>query len=436
MSFTPSEAGEPRGPHSPGTSSSPRERLHHYRPRRRGLIPVRAGRMDMSGDLTALGELIGDYPLPPVVENADEPWRGITTDGHVIPGLYSLEDNGFDCAPAAAAARRFLAAAPLAGWPNAVQPMDSSAWRMWTNAFPDWEPSGVCLQEVGEEARRAAMQLMAASLSTRGYGATRAVMRLNRTLGELVNDYADTLTEWMYFLTIFGEPDSEMPWGWQLSGHHLDINCVFVDRQMVLTPTFMGAEPWFAESGTHAGTEVLVAERETGFAFFAALSDRQRARATLYPSMLVRDLPHELSGVIDGRHLAGAGRDNRLIPYTGLPAADLSADQLKRLRNVVEPYVGRLPQGPRRAKLKEVERWLSETWFAWIGGDDPDGPFYYRIQSPVILIEFDNHGGIFFDNDEAEPFHTHTIVRTPNGNDYGKDVLRQHYELHHRTHTS
>jgi hypothetical protein len=24
----------------------------------------------------------------------------------------------------------------------------------------------------------------------------------------------------------------------------------------------------------------------------------------------------------------------------------------------------------------------------------------------------------------------HTVVRTPNGNDYGKDLLRQHYALH------
>ncbi len=26
--------------------------------------------------------------------------------------------------------------------------------------------------------------------------------------------------------------------------------------------------------------------------------------------------------------------------------------------------------------------------------------------------------------------HIHTVMRTPNGNDYGKDLLRQHYEAH------
>ncbi|WP_083933813.1 DUF3500 domain-containing protein [Sciscionella marina] len=413
-------------------SASPRQRLRNYAPRAKGLVPLHNGRVDLSGDVRALGALLGDHPMPPVVANAEQPWRGITHDGHVIPALYGLEDHGFDTAPTVAAARAFHAALPATLRARAVLPMDSSAWRRWTNAFPDWEPHGVCLQQLEPAARQAALRLIEASLSASGYRSARDVMRLNRTLGELVDDYADTLTEWMYHLCVFGEPHPERPWGWQISGHHLDINCVFVGRQMILTPTFMGAEPWFAESGTYRGTEVLAAERAAGFAFYAALSARQRAEATLYRSMRARDLPHELSGLIEGRHLSGAGHDNRLIPYSGIPAKDLTGQQIGRLREVVEPYLDRLPAGPRRAKFAEVDRWLSETWFGWIGTDDPDGPFYYKVQSPVILIEFDNHGGIFFDNEEAEPFHTHTIVRTPNGNDYGKDVLRQHYARHHQ----
>jgi hypothetical protein len=30
--------------------------------------------------------------------------------------------------------------------------------------------------------------------------------------------------------------------------------------------------------------------------------------------------------------------------------------------------------------------------------------------------------------------HVHSVVRTPNGNDYGKDLLRQHYEQHPHPH--
>jgi hypothetical protein len=30
--------------------------------------------------------------------------------------------------------------------------------------------------------------------------------------------------------------------------------------------------------------------------------------------------------------------------------------------------------------------------------------------------------------------HIHSVVRTPNGNDYGKDLLRQHYARHDHSH--
>jgi hypothetical protein len=52
----------------------------------------------------------------------------------------------------------------------------------------------------------------------------------------------------------------------------------------------------------------------------------------------------------------------------------------------------------------------------------------------VVFIEFDHHAGVFLTNAAPAKFHVHTIVRTPNGNDYGRDLLRLHYERapHHR----
>ncbi len=47
----------------------------------------------------------------------------------------------------------------------------------------------------------------------------------------------------------------------------------------------------------------------------------------------------------------------------------------------------------------------------------------------------DKLGGDVRDRNGARPspvkWHVHTVVRTPNGNDYGKDLLRQHLEAHH-----
>jgi hypothetical protein len=78
--------------------------------------------------------------------------------------------------------------------------------------------------------------------------------------------------------------------------------------------------------------------------------------------------------------------------------------------------------------MNEVERHLDETWFSWYGGYDDSAPFYYRVHSPVILIEFDHHPGVVLDNEEPTRFHVHSVVRTPNGGDYGVDLLRQHHE--------
>jgi hypothetical protein len=82
--------------------------------------------------------------------------------------------------------------------------------------------------------------------------------------------------------------------------------------------------------------------------------------------------------------------------------------------------------------MDEVRAHLPETHFSWIGGFGDEDAFYYRVHSPVILIEFDHQSGVFLDNDEPERFHVHTVVRTPNGNDYGRDLLRQHYERFHQ----
>jgi hypothetical protein len=56
----------------------------------------------------------------------------------------------------------------------------------------------------------------------------------------------------------------------------------------------------------------------------------------------------------------------------------------------------------------------------------------------VILIEFDHQSPANLRHLAADPRapnaeHIHSIVRTPNGNDYGKDLLRQHYLQHPHT---
>ncbi|KAJ4295856.1 hypothetical protein N0V88_004558 [Collariella sp. IMI 366227] len=41
------------------------------------------------------------------------------------------------------------------------------------------------------------------------------------------------------------------------------------------------------------------------------------------------------------------------------------------------------------------------------------------LVSPVVIVEFDHHSGVFLANEEPKRFHIHTLLRTPNGGDYG-----------------
>ena len=130
----------------------------------------------------------------------------------------------------------------------------------------------------------------------------------------------------------------------------------------------------------------------------------------------------------------GAFKDNAIIPYEGIAGSELDPRQRQVLLDLTERYLSTLPPGPLRARMSDVERHIAQTHFCWAGGIDEESAFYYRIQSPVVMIEFDHHKGVLLNNETPQRFHIHTIVRTPNGNDYGMDLLRLHYETapHHQ----
>jgi hypothetical protein len=267
-------------------------------------------------------------------------------------------------------------------------------------------------------------------VSQPGFSKTRGVMRLNHFLGELTGN-TRVLGEWSYNFTLFGTPALEAPWGWQFMGHHLALNCLAIGRQMVLSPTFMGAEPTYIDEGPHAGLRLFEDEERRGLALMTSLRGAQRDRAILYHSSVGGDLPAGRRHRADQLHLGGAMQDNRVVPYEGLPAQEMDADQRRQLMRLIETYVDPLPDGPQKARLEEIDRHLRDTHFCWIGGTGEDDTFYYRIQSPVVMIEFDHHSGVYLTNELPARFHIHTLVRTPNGNDYGMDLLRLHYLRDH-----
>jgi len=245
-------------------------------------------------------------------------------------------------------------------------------------------------------------------------------MKLNEHVAE-ISGRTEEYGEWYYFMSLFGQPSETEPWGWQIDGHHLIINCFILGDQLVLTPQFSGSEPVVAESGKYAGTRVFEEEESTGLDLMKALSAAQQAQATI-GTTLPRDV------------LTTAQVDNLELAYAGLRYGDLTDSQRDLLLKIISVYAGRIRPGHAEIRMDEIKSHLTDTYFGWIGKCDDTSPFYYRIHSPVVLVEFDHLPGLVYDNAEPSRRHIHTVVRTPNGNDYGHDLLRQHYAQHDHSH--
>ncbi len=363
----------------------------------------------------------------------DRPFKGITSSGAIQDNLFQLRHEDSPIPEITRAADTLLKILSPEQRRLTLHPLDSGLRRHWQNTELFVEKHGLRLEYVHPELRQAVLSLLKKSLSDSGYKKTLATMRLNRFLGELV-EAPQILNEWSYNFVIFGTPSLTEPWSWQLFGHHLAIDCLLLKNQMVLTPCFFGAEPTSADIGPFSGTSLFEDEERLGLSFMNALSPEFRETALVSGSLKANDHPKGRWHFADHLMLGGAAQDNRIVPYEGLTAEKLSSPLRQQLLDLIKCYLEPLPQGPLDAKMNDVENHISDLHFCWIGGTEDNKPFYYRIQSPVLLIEFDHHSGVFLNNSEPAPFHVHTIVRTPNGNDYGMDLLRLHYEQseHHQ----
>jgi hypothetical protein len=379
--------------------------------------------------------------VPPFLQEVNDqrtaglhvPLQGLTTDGVVQPGLFSLAPTGVSTAPITDAALAFLGGLSAEQRDHVTFPLDDEGRRTWINVHMNFFRHGLMLDDLSPAVRMLALELVQATLSARGYAQARDIMRLNELLATLTGQ-PDEFGEWLYFVSFFGTPnDNGKPWMWQIDGHHLCINCTVIGDQMVLTPMFMGSEPCHVDSGPLAGTMVFVPEQQSGLDLIRSLDAAQASTAILFPSIHPDDIPRELQHPYDGRMTAGAFQDNSVVPYVGLRSTAMSDNQRNLLRRVLSTYVGWTRDGHAGVRMDEVDAHLDETYLAWMGSTG-DGAFYYRVHSPVILIEFDHHPGVAFDNTVASRNHVHSVVRTPNGGDYGLDLLRQHHDKFDHSH--
>jgi hypothetical protein len=351
-----------------------------------------------------------------------EPFIGITATGKVEPGLFAVRSTGVSTEPVRAAAVSFLASLTPEQRKASAFPVEDPEWRKWMNQH-FYRRQGVSFEEMSASQRESAIALIRAGLSAKGLTLTRDIMKLNETLGELNGNDFVQYGEWKYHVTVMGEPSATEPWGWQLDGHHAIINYFVLGDQVVMTPFFAGSEPVTAHAGKYKGVSILQDEQAKGLAFVNGLDAGQRTKAILRATKTGND------------NLTEAWKDNVVLDYAGVQATAMTDTQRQSLVELIALYVNNLREGHARVRMDEVRQHLDRTWFAWIGGTEPGSVFYYRIHSPVLLIEFDhqrpaNLRQLAANPDAPNREHIHVVVRTPNGNDYGKDLLRQHYATH------
>ena len=314
--------------------------------------------------LAVLNPVAASRVLWPLVEDASlEPFLGITTDGEIQPDLFHIEATGVSTAPIRDAAIAFLSSLTPEQRDRTLFPVDDSEWRRWSNIHLAAR-QGVGLLEMDAAQTAAAFGLMAATLSTRGFETSRDIMRLEGHLADLLDNH-DEYGEQRYWFTVMGEPSASDPWGWQLDGHHLIVNCFVLGDQVVLTPTFMGSEPMRADTGRYAGTAILEEELTAGLALINALDDTQRAVAIVDPNKTRNNAR------------AQQFQDNVVVPYEGIRLGAFDDVQRELALELIGLYTGNLRDGHAEVRLSEVVRYWDDTYFAWVGDTGPDAVFYY-----------------------------------------------------------
>ncbi|GES65803.1 putative Aspergillus niger contig An14c0130, genomic contig [Aspergillus terreus] len=353
------------------------------------------------------------------LELLQEPFKGITTDGTVRPNLYKLQDEGIPIDHIVSTTNALLALLDDTQKSALSYHIDSPEWRTWSNPEFLLSDKGLRLDEVTPTVRDAILAVLQATLSPEGYAKAISAMRINHFLGELVHAPA-VMNEFSYNFVLFGRPSTTRPWGWSFYGHHLCLNIFLYRGQIIAAPWFTGAEPNEIDAGPHAGTRILQLEETLGLRLMQSLAPDLQDKARIFAQMHDPAMPPGRWNKDDQRHLCGAYRDNREVPYEGVAVgATFSAQQKEWLYAILEQYLLYLPARARELRLAQIREHEAETYFCWIGGFGDEDPFYFRIQSPVVLVEFDHHSGVFLTNEEPKKFHIHTLLRMPNGGDYG-----------------
>lgn len=214
-----------------------------------------------------------------------------------------------------------------------------------------------------------------------------------------------------YYFSLFGSPSATGTWSYRVEGHHLSLHFTVVNGKVVATPLFMGTNPALVKDGPRAGLRVLGKEEDLARTLLMGLTADQKKTAILSKDAL-KDIV-----TMANRRAAIEGKPS------GLHASKMTAKQRQMLQDVLEEYVGNLPEQAAQARLDLIKKAGQDLYFAWTGVEEKGGPHYYRVQAKAFLVEFDNT--------QNGANHVHSVWREMDG-DFGEDLLKAHYQASHK----
>ncbi|MDA5557744.1 DUF3500 domain-containing protein [Shimia sp. MMG029] len=283
--------------------------------------------------------------------------------------------------------------------------LDSPIRTKWSNLPAGIvDRSGISVGELDDEQRKLLFAFLASSLGQEGYESVAEVMAAETFLS---TDRRAKRLQWApenYWLSIYGTPDANAPWGWQFGGHHLGLNIsIEGNRVETMSPTFVGTEPAiFTVNGTDY--EAVRDMHLSGYAVYTALDEAQQAAAH--------------AGKVPEDVLTGPGNDGRIPSMIGLSASEMTGTQRAALLTAINEWVSIQPDENAKLRMAELAEGLEEISFAWVGTDEVNTPTYMRIQGPTLIIEMLSTGGNVGSSAQGAG-HYHTMYRNPT-KDYGK----------------
>jgi hypothetical protein len=166
-------------------------------------------------------------------------------------------------------------------------------------------------------------------------------------------------------------------------------------------------------SGPEKGKQILKAESELAFSLVNSL-DPDKLKAAMISETA---LPEIVSS-----------NSRKAIPMTpaGLSYSSMNDQQKTLFNKLLDTYVKNYELGFSNKLMEKIKKaGIEKLTFAWAGSLKPGAGHYYRIQGPMLLIELDNT--------QNNANHVHSVVRDLT-NDFGEDILREHYEKEHANH--